>query len=550
MRDAGPVRSYLSSRTPWIAVLLLASLGLVAVLAVQAQYGVYGHRVLAEEVLRDYAALAADELLRRVSAEVGYYGYAPATTILRQVVRESGSFEGLHAEDELDERSRRALELVRWPFLFRPGDRSVTGPAGDRREAFRKWLASELPQRADVSPSSGFATLHGEVAGRPVTVAFAKLDPDRDGSPLVGFELDRKQLRSWVAAVVERGPLLPSSLGDGEIGNDALFLRLVDGSGQELYESGLLYPPSQGAVRSLPDDYFDVTGGLSAEVGIDPNAASRLVIGGLPKSRLPLLAALMALTALLVLAALFLLHRERAVARLRTDFVSRVSHELRTPLTQIRMFAETLRLGRVRSRQERDRSLAIIDRESRRLSGLVENVLQFSRSERDAVQLAPERIPVASFLRQLIDELGPFLDPAGPADESGRGQPTIALDVAGDVTLKADPDALRQAVLNLLDNAFKYGPATQEVRLGARTDADDVLLWVDDEGPGIPRRERRRVWAPFQRAENGSAVAGTGIGLAVVHDLIQRHGGTCWSERGERGGTRVLLRLPIGGPES
>ena len=158
MRDAGPVRSYLSSRTPWIAVLLLASLGLVAVLAVQAQYGVYGHRVLAEEVLRDYAALAADELLRRVSAEVGYYGYAPATTILRQVVRESGSFEGLHAEDELDERSRRALELVRWPFLFRPGDRSVTGPAGDRREAFRKWLASELPQRADVSPSSGFAS--------------------------------------------------------------------------------------------------------------------------------------------------------------------------------------------------------------------------------------------------------------------------------------------------------------------------------------------------------------------------------------------------------
>ena len=545
------MRSYLSSRTPWIAVLLLASLGLVAVLAFQAQYGVYGHRVLAEEVLRDYAALAADELLRRVSAEVGYYGYAPATTILRQAVRESGGVpESLESLGELDERSRRALQLVRWSFLYLPDERSLTGPNHPRRQAVRQWLLRELPERAEVSPSSGFATLHGVAEGEPVTVVFAKLDPDQDGSPLVGFELDREQLRSWVAGVVERRPLLPSSLGDGEIGNDALFLRLVDGSGQELFESGLLYPPSQRAVRSLPDDYFEVTGGLSAEVGIDPSAASRLVIGGLPKSRLPLLAALMTLTALLVLAALFLLHKERAVARLRTDFVSRVSHELRTPLTQIRMFAETLRLGRVRSRQERDRSLEIIDRESRRLSGLVENVLQFSRSERDAVQLAPERISVASFLRQLVDELGPFVDPSGAAASPDSTLPTVSLEVADDLTVTADPDALRQAVLNLLDNAFKYGPETQRILVGARADADHVLIWVDDEGPGIPRRERRRVWAPFQRAGNAGAVAGTGIGLAVVQDLIQRHGGTCWIERGKRGGTRVLLRLPIEGPDS
>ena len=250
MRDADRVKPYLSSRTPWIAALLLTSLGLVALLTVQAQYGVYGHRVLAEEVLRDYAALAADELLRRVSAEVGYYGYAPATTILRQAARDGdGRFAGVDDPEGLDDRSRRALELVRWPFLFRPDDRSLVGPDESRRQALEPWLARELPGRANVSPGSGFATLHGEGEGQPVTVAFAKLDPDEVGSPLVGFELDREQLRSWVAAVVERGPLLPASLGDGEIDNDALFLRLVDGSGQELFASGLLYPPSQRAVR-------------------------------------------------------------------------------------------------------------------------------------------------------------------------------------------------------------------------------------------------------------------------------------------------------------
>src|SRR5205823_8566778 len=108
-----------------------------------------------------------------------------------------------------------------------------------------------------------------------------------------------------------------------------------------------------------------------------------------PRSRLPLLAGLTVLTAALVLIAIVQLRREHELSRLRADFVSGVSHELRTPLAQIRMFSETLLLGRVRSDDERVRSLEIIDQEARRLTHLVENLLHFSRSERRLTRLAP-----------------------------------------------------------------------------------------------------------------------------------------------------------------
>src|SRR5206468_1637555 len=118
-------------------------------------------------------------------------------------------------------------------------------------------------------------------------------------------------------------------------------------------------------------------------------AGALRTLGGLPQSRLPLLLGALGLTAGLIVTALVQLRREYELARLRTDFVSGVSHELRTPLAQIRMFSETLLLGRVRSEEEGRRSLEIIDQEARRLTHLVENLLHFSRSERQVTRLSP-----------------------------------------------------------------------------------------------------------------------------------------------------------------
>src|SRR5213078_1906361 len=136
--------------------------------------------------------------------------------------------------------------------------------------------------------------------------------------------------------------------------------------------------------------------------------APKLVVGGMPRSNLPMLLSLLALTAGLVVAALLQLRREYELARLRGDFVSGVSHELRTPLAQIRMFSETLLLGRVRSDEEQVLSLEIIDQEARRLTHLVENLLHFSRSERQLTRLSPAPAPLAPLVSEAAEGFAPL----------------------------------------------------------------------------------------------------------------------------------------------
>ncbi len=216
-----------------------------------------------------------------------------------------------------------------------------------------------------------------------------------------------------------------------------------------------------------------------------------------------------------------------------------VSHELRTPLAQVRMFAETLRLGRVRSEGERVRSLEIIDQEARRLTHLVENILLFSRAERQAVRLAPRPTRLASEVREALLSFAPIA--------STRHIDVVqSLDDSACATV--DVEAFRQIVLNLVDNAIKYSPVsgTVWVTLGVRGDV--VRLEVEDEGLGIPPADAERVWTPFFRLERDvkSAVAGSGIGLAVVRDLVSRHGGRAGVERRGRDqqGSRFFVELP------
>jgi signal transduction histidine kinase len=238
-----------------------------------------------------------------------------------------------------------------------------------------------------------------------------------------------------------------------------------------------------------------------------------------------------------VLTALLQLRRERALQRLRAEFVASVSHELRTPLSQIRMFAETLLLGRVRSEEERRRALEIMDREARRLTHLVENVLQFSRGERGIVPLALERRGLAPLLRELLEQFGPLAAGSGATLTATLDESAVAA---------VDADALRQVLLNLLDNAVKYGPRGQDVIVKLERTPSGARLSVEDQGPGVPMSERRRVFERFQRLarDRHSAVAGTGIGLAVVRDLVVRHGGRVGIEDGSRGGARFFVELP------
>jgi signal transduction histidine kinase len=256
-----------------------------------------------------------------------------------------------------------------------------------------------------------------------------------------------------------------------------------------------------------------------------------------PGSRLPLLLTVFGLTLALVSVAIFQLRRQQELVRLRDDFVSGVSHELRTPLAQIRLFADLLESGRLATGEQHSRSIRIINEESRRLTWLVENILHFSRAQRGAGRVAPAPVHAGPLLREIVDAFAPL----------ARGRETVFQVHADDgVVVRADPDALRQVMLNLLDNAVKYGPPGQTVRVSAELRGVALRIAVDDPGPGIPLEERSRVWEPYRRLPRDAdgASGGSGIGLAVVRDLVELHGGRSGVGEAPGGGARIWVELP------
>jgi signal transduction histidine kinase len=424
-----------------------------------------------------------------------------------------------------------------YTFRLNLRDRSLQSWGATPPPAVRAWLEDTLTADAYAlsayPPRGTFAIARGVVEGRPILVAYT-LQRDGWGRPIaaVGFPTRWDLLAPIFEAVLEGDPLLPPSLTRGLVADSFLSVRVVDGGGREVYRSPVQYPTTYSARDTLHSPF----GNLTAQIALRPSVAQQLVIGGLPRSRLPLLVALLVLTGGLASATLVQLRREMRFAQQRADWVSGVSHELRTPLAQIRMFVETLLLGRTRSEGERRRSLEIIDREAHRLSHLVENVLHFSRSERGGHRVHPHPINVALHVQEAVDAFAPL----------ARAREVQIRTEMQELVAPADADALRQVLLNLLDNAVKYGPPGQTVAVGTCLHGAHARIWVEDRGPGIPPADRARIWEPFRRLDHGveSGSGGSGIGLAVVRELVALHGGRVGVEDGPGGGARFVVDLP------
>jgi signal transduction histidine kinase len=533
-----------SSRTALIVVLLLVSLATAGLIVIQAQYSASAQRAAAEGVLRDYSGLVADEVIRRSAVEVGYYGYSTLSAALVSEFQKTRRLSPHISADLLstqDVRVKRAATLAKNYFQWDTTAHLLAFAGDADSEETPTWLQEKIAEMSEQRNDAPFQVTHSQ-PGKPARIFVTALARSAQmGGSIVGFEVDFAKLGPWIGASLNRQPLVPASLGHGKVTNEFVHVIIRDQSGASLYSLGNTPRAGFAVTKPFGDTYQGVLFGFEVEASIDPQVARQIVVGGLPRSRLWLFLALLALNAALIVMVILQLRREMVFQRLRDEFVSSVSHELRTPLTQIRMFAETLLLERVRSIEEQQRSLEIIDREARRLSQLVENVLQFSRMEKKLDTLARENRELAPLLQETVEDFTSMIN-GGESRIETRLQQHLFADV--------DPGSLRQILINLLDNAVKYGRKPQQIIVGLEPHGAAACLYVEDEGPGVPPTDRKRIFQRFQRLDRDrqSSIAGTGIGLSVVRDLVTRHGGTCSVTSGEGGGARFIVELPLTSP--
>jgi signal transduction histidine kinase len=231
--------------------------------------------------------------------------------------------------------------------------------------------------------------------------------------------------------------------------------------------------------------------------------------------------------------------RELRLSRLKSDFVANVSHELKTPLALIRLYAETLELGRVPNEGRKGEYYRVIGKESRRLTQLINNILDFSRIEagRKEYRLVPSDI--AAVVRDVVESYRFAIEKLGFS---------IELEIADELpALALDPEALSQALINLLNNAIKYSPERKAITVSLRREADRVRLAVSDRGIGIPRAEQRRIFEKFYRVETSlvHTTKGSGLGLALVQHIAEAHGGHVEVESTPGEGSTFALSLPL-----
>ena len=231
--------------------------------------------------------------------------------------------------------------------------------------------------------------------------------------------------------------------------------------------------------------------------------------------------------------------RIKQAESMKSEFISSVSHELRTPLTAITGWAETIMNGEARDESDIRKGMGIIASEARRLSGMVEDLLEFSRIEDGRFTVSIDQVDIKAELEDAVYTYHEFL--------AGEGIAVYHQDCEEEFDLiPGDPDRLRQVFCNLLDNAAKHGGTGKRIETAIYPEGGDVVITVRDFGPGIPPEELPNVKYKFYKGS--STARGSGIGLAVCEEIVSRHNGelNIRNAEDEFGGCVVEIRLPTG----
>jgi signal transduction histidine kinase len=232
--------------------------------------------------------------------------------------------------------------------------------------------------------------------------------------------------------------------------------------------------------------------------------------------------------------------REMKLSQMKTDFVSNVSHELRTPLASIRVFGEFLKMGRVKESDKICEYGQYIETESRRLTQLINNLLDFSKIESGQKTYKLEKAEVAEVVAETLRTFEVQLKQNGfniIFEAPGESLPPAVI----------DPQAMAQAVMNLLDNAVKYSGSSRDILVRLGQENSHISISVTDRGIGIPLEEQEKIFERFHRVSTGLVhdVKGSGLGLSIVKHIVEAHQGRVTVSSETNKGSTFTIHLPI-----
>jgi signal transduction histidine kinase len=286
--------------------------------------------------------------------------------------------------------------------------------------------------------------------------------------------------------------------------------------------------------------FEDVFGGLSLGIKFQGTSVQQLGESWMHRNFI----VLGILSALIIIGLILTKHvvsKEVALAKLKSDFVSNVSHELRTPLALIRLYAETLELGRITTKEKKHDYYKIIRKESERLTGLINNILDFSRIEAGHKEYEFRETDIAVLVRNTLDSYRYQIEQQGFTlkEEIDESLPNVCV----------DREAIARALLNLMNNALKYSTEDKFLRVKLYRENGSVKLEVEDHGIGITSREQTKIFEKFYRTGDPLVhnTKGSGLGLSLVRHITDAHGGSIDVDSTPGQGSRFTLTLPVNG---
>ena len=460
-------------------------------------------------------------------------------------------------EKALDELLKKNPNLVHAFMYDEKGMVSRTQPTQGSDEYARKerehladmlkgWFGMEGRQINEMlhKKSRPFA-FYNEATKRPqgqmhlLTTYFPNPNVPRDRVSIGGVSIDPHYLKNhFFPAVLKE--VVESKYGDQSGNQIEMMIYPTDYEGKGDFKP-LAMTAGWGEGKPEVSRRFDsVFGGLSLGVKFQGTSIKQLGATWMRRNFI----ILGILTGLIVIGLILTKHvvsKEMALAKLKSDFVSNVSHELRTPLALIRLYAETLELGRITTKEKKQEYYRIVRKESERLSGLINNILDFSRIEAGAKEYEFRETDIADLVRNTLDSYRYQIEQQGFTlkEEIDETLPVVYV----------DREAMARALLNLVNNALKYSP--EEKFLGVRLYRENgaVKLEVEDRGIGITRREQTKIFEKFYRTGDPLVhnTKGSGLGLSLVRHITNAHGGNVTVESTPGKGSKFTLSLPLNG---